>query len=307
MHKDRLRSQLGGKAVRQDEVDAVKNYLAANFSTVRARDDYGWLKPALNLVDCVLSLNRPYASMVLPRVQRLARRLPSLISLGDLSDLIQTSGGGGPFLSEHLDYRDEQRGRTLEGVCAYFQRVSDAQPHATEVARLHRWAASVAPHDYLQVRVPGFGPAGFQYFRMFCGAQTVKPDKYIVEKATELTGHWVSALGAVTLFEKAAALLNLPLREIDAEIWSAGSGGVVVYGGVPDRASGGQTPTLSAKDFIRQTVAETGRFVMARGTAAGYKEVTLKTALSDLKNPEYCGSSGILVVKHTGDGVYVPA
>lgn len=111
----------------------------------------------------------------------------------------------------------------------------------------------------------------------------------------------------MTLFEKAAALLNLPLREIDAEIWSAGSGGVVVYGGVPDRASGGQTPTLSAKDFIRQTVAETGRFVMARGTAAGYKEVTLKTALSDLKNPEYCGSSGILVVKHTGDGVYVPA
>ncbi|MDA8206335.1 MAG: hypothetical protein M0Z36_09705, partial [Thermaerobacter sp.] len=290
--------------MRQDDLDAVKKYLATNFSAVRARNDYGWMKPALNLVDCVLSLNRPYASMVLPRVQTLARRQPSLISLGDLSDLIQSSGGGGPFLSEHLDYNDKRRGRTLEGVCAYFQRVADAQSDATEAERLHRWAVSVGPQDYLHVRVPGFGPAGFQYFRMFCGVQTVKPDKYIVEKATELTGHPVSALDAVALFEKAAASLNLPLREIDAEIWSAGSGGVVVYGTVPDCARGETTPTRSAKDFIRQTVAETGQFVMAAGIAAGYKEVTLKTALSDLKNPKYCGSGGILVLKQVGGGMY---
>lgn len=293
--------------MRQEDLDAVKKYLAAKFSTVRARDDYGWMKPALNLVDCVLSLNRPYASMVLPRVQKLAKRQPALVSLQDLSQLIQSSGGGRAFLSEHLDYTDERRGRTLEGVWAHFQRVADAQPDTTEVARLHRWAASVAPHDYLQVRVPGFGPAGFQYFRMFCGVQTVKPDKYITEKATELTGHPVTALDSVALFERAAALLNLPLREIDAEIWSAASGGVVVYGGVPDRARAGQTPTLSARDFIRKTVAETGQFAMAVGIAAGYKEVTLKTALSDLKNPKYAGPGGILVLKHVGDGLYVPA
>lgn len=284
---------------------AIKNYLAGNFSAVRARDDYGWMKPALNLVDCVLSLNRPYASVVLPRVQLLAQRQPTLISLQDLSQLIQSSGGGRAFLSEYLHYQDERRGYTLEGVCLYFRRVAGLQPRATEAARLYQWATSVTPHDYRQVGVRGFGPAGFQYFRMFCGVQTVKPDKYIVELASQLTGHSVSALDAVALFEQAADLLQLPLREVDAEIWSAASGGTVVYGGVPARAHTKPTPLLSAKDFIRRTVAETGQFAVSVGLAAGYKEPTLKTALADLKNPKYAGPGGVLVLTHAGKGLYV--
>lgn len=59
-----------------------------------------------------------------------------------------------------------------------------------------------------------------------------------------------------------------------------------------------------AKDYIRQQVAETGVFRMEDGLAAGYTQGTLQKALSDLKNPKYCGSAGVLVVNKNGDGLY---
>lgn len=63
---------------------------------------------------------------------------------------------------------------------------------------------------------------------------------------------------------------------------------------------------LSAKDFIRQQVQLNGKFLLQDGIKAGYSQSNLSTALSDLKNPTYCGSPGVLVLKKTGDGVYTP-
>lgn len=63
---------------------------------------------------------------------------------------------------------------------------------------------------------------------------------------------------------------------------------------------------LSAKDWIREQIRQNGVVRLEDGIAAGYKETTLKTALSDLKNPTYCGPAGPLVLVRDADSLYRP-
>ncbi|QSO50908.1 hypothetical protein JZ785_18760 [Alicyclobacillus curvatus] len=65
-----------------------------------------------------------------------------------------------------------------------------------------------------------------------------------------------------------------------------------------------RTGKLGAKDFIRQQITDSGVFRMQDGLVAGYTQNTLQTALSDLKNPKYCGPAGTLLLKKAGDGSY---
>lgn len=62
---------------------------------------------------------------------------------------------------------------------------------------------------------------------------------------------------------------------------------------------------IGAKDYIRRVLAETGMFRIEQGLEAGYTDVTLRTALSDLKNPKYCGNGGPLDIEKRADGSYV--
>lgn len=108
----------------------------------------------------------------------------------------------------------------------------------------------------------------------------------------------------IELMRNKAETLNLQFgntawtpRKIDMVLWA------VRVNPSPRRttASG-----LGAKDYIRQAVATQGYFSLDEAIAAGYKEVTLKTALSDLKNPRYAGPRGVLVLTPVGDRVWRP-
>jgi hypothetical protein len=105
-------------------------------------------------------------------------------------------------------------------------------------------------------------------------------------------------------------------RKIDMVLWALRSD----HDDVQRRLSTSVSPTMShagyqtanrkaigAKQWIRNRIAETGEFILADGLAAGYTEITLKTALSDLKNPKYCGTGGVLILQRTPDGSYRPA
>lgn len=217
------------------DIEKLKASLG-QFSHVRQRDDYGWGEPSLNLIDCVLSLNRPYLKQVVPRVIRFRQRYPQIRSLTELRQCMETEGGRQDFMERALDYRDLDRARVLSDVCTYFEAIVDNCDASTDVECLASWAASVVPSDYRGVGVKGFGPAGFQYWRMFCGVQTVKPDKYIQEFVAQVLEQKVNPLTSVALLEQASAELGLPLREVDAEIWAKRSGGSVVYGGRIEKA-----------------------------------------------------------------------
>lgn len=206
------------------DVERLAEIITLRFRHVAIRDKYGWPdSTALTVLDCVLSLNRRYDTMVFPRVKGFGERHAEVNTLANLSTMMSRHTQVGAFLSEHLRYNDARREQTLRGVVQYLLSICAGHPGNSERAALEGWALSAEPEDYLQVGVRGFGLAGFQYLRMLLGVQTTKPDVHIIRFVSDALAKTVSAVAALTLLEQAAAQAKLPLREVDGAIWRAGA------------------------------------------------------------------------------------
>lgn len=207
-----------------NDVDILADVLIKRFGHVTIRQDYGWpSSTALNVLDCVLSLNRRYDSVVRPRVYDFSIRYPNVTDISHLSSAINQYSEFGKFLKEKLNYNDVRREHTLRGLVEYMIAVQKNYAGNTERERLEAWAQSVVPADYASVGVKGFGLAGFQYMRMLFGVQTTKPDVHIISFVSTALGKSVNAIKTVSLLERVATKVNLPLREVDGGIWQAGA------------------------------------------------------------------------------------
>jgi hypothetical protein len=192
----------------------------------------GWKNAPLNVLDCVLSLNRHYEGFCLPRVERFAVRHPDIQELAAFRNLIVSYPTPIKFSEVELAYRDDRRANTLLGVTERLLQVLHAFPTASgesrgpdsEMTRLGAWAGSVTPDDAWSFGVQGFALAGFQYLRMLFGVQTAKPDIHIRRFVSEVVGREVSDTQALTLLEAAAMEENLPLADLDYSIWLERSG-----------------------------------------------------------------------------------
>jgi hypothetical protein len=178
-----------------------------------------WAVPPLNVLDCVLSLNRLYDTFCLPRVQEFANRHPAVGTLTGLLELINAYTTPLDFSVTELDYRDEGRAETLVGVVKWLLAVQQRFSGASETSRLTQWAVSAKPYDYKMVGVRGFALSGFQYMRMLFGAQAAKPDIHIRRFVSAAIGHSVGDVQALTLLETACAQLKWPLADLDYSIW----------------------------------------------------------------------------------------
>ena len=178
-----------------------------------------WGFPPLNVLDCVLSLNRRYDSFCLPRVQNFSDRHPEVESLQALLSLIRGYQSPLEFSIRELDYRHEARAETLVGVVNYLLGVQRSFTEDSETERLLQWAESVKPQDYVSVGVPGFALSGFQYLRMLLGAQAAKPDVHIQRFVSDAVGYKVSDAEALSLLEEACAVLKWPLSDLDYAVW----------------------------------------------------------------------------------------
>jgi len=205
-------------------VDALVKRLKADYGHVDVRVDYGWpQKPALCVLDCVLSLNRRYDKVVYPRILAFSQHHPKVVELGHLQTLLDQFPQLGGFSIETLNYNDTRRERTLRGVVKHLLEVQSGHNGKSEWERLQAWAASVRPSDHKSVGVRGFALSGFQYLRMLFGVQTTKPDIHIIRFVSKVVRGKVNDVTALTLLEAAAEKARLPLREVDGEIWKAGA------------------------------------------------------------------------------------
>lgn len=206
------------------DVEILADVLKKRFSHVVVRHDYGWPNStALSVLDCVLSLNRRYDSVVFPRVQAFSVGHPNITELAHLQTMFSQYKEVGQFSREKLNYNDVGREHTLRGVVEYMLATQAKHQGASERERLQAWARSVHPSDYRLVGVKGFGLSGFQYMRMLFGVQTTKPDVHVIRFVSETIGRPVNDITALSLLEQAAAKVNLPLREVDGAIWEAGA------------------------------------------------------------------------------------
>ena len=202
-----------------NNVEKLAKVLSRKFGHLKLRKDYGPSDPALNVLDCVLSLNRRYYSFVEPRIKSFAKSNPRVTGLRSLYQLIKKYRTPRAFGIKQLRYDHGERANTLLGVIRYLLRVQKRYPRKTERARLRAWALSAKPSDVHHVGVDGFGLAGFQYMRMLFGAQTTKPDIHIKRFVSEVIGRPVNDLAALSLLEQAARRERLMLREVDSAIW----------------------------------------------------------------------------------------
>ena len=200
--------------------DAERIAAALKRLQVAKRQSYGWRVPPLDVLDCVLSLNRPYYSFVVPRVTRFRDAHPALTTLSGLRRLIRRYPSLLSFSVTELRVpRFRPRRHTARRRRLSSRRGVAVPRGRTERARLSAWAKSVTPANYEGFGVRGFGLAGFQYLRMLFGVQTTKPDVHIKRFVGNLVRRRVSDVEAIALLEAAARIARVPLRDADNAIW----------------------------------------------------------------------------------------
>jgi hypothetical protein len=156
----------------------------------------------------------------------------------------------------------------------------------------------------------------WDYFWMLVGTERlIKPDRHVLQYLRAALGRPINADEAQDLVEHACRRLanqypNATPRRLDYAMWQwQKSHGVQAGGGAPKDSGSSPPPSgrLSAKAWIRGQVRNTGGVRLEDGVAAGYQLITLQTALSDLKNPKYCGVGGVLILQRGSDGIYRPS
>ena len=183
--------------------------------------DPAWTRsPAVLVIDCVLSLNRPYDRFVVPRLDTFAEKHPKTQRIIDLAKLIAGYPTPHAFVQQELNYNHEDRANTLASVVKFvYEMVEDAQTIEEEKAELKQWAIQAKPQDYQTLNIRGFAIAGFQYLRMLFGADTTKPDVHIISFLSEILNRRVSEVEALRLLEAASERVGLSVRDVDTYIW----------------------------------------------------------------------------------------
>ena len=112
----------------------------------------------MNVLDCILSLNRKYDSFVVPRVEDFLERHPEVESLEDLAVMINKHGVT-EFLLRKLNYNDPSRARTLFGVVEWLIELQHKYEGETENDRLEAWAVQSKAEEFEKVyRLSGGNP-----------------------------------------------------------------------------------------------------------------------------------------------------
>ena len=205
------------------DIELLTNALRTRFPSPPSHIDEGWGKLALYVLDCVLSVNRNYENVVLPRLKDFADMRPRVRTLADLQNAISAHASAIDFLAVELKYNDSVRANTLQGVIDYLLDIQHEFPGSTEKDRLHAWAEWARPGDSAFTGVRGFGLARFQRLRRFLGANTAKPSRWVCRFVSESIEREVSGAEALFLLERAAKRANLCIRDIESAIWNEGA------------------------------------------------------------------------------------
>lgn len=208
------------------DIERLTESLRRRFPSRPPETAEGWGgNNALNVLDCVLSLNRDYDKVVKPRVEEFARNRPDVQTVAELAQVISSYNSPADFTAAELRYKDVRRAKTLEGVVHYLLEIEHDFAGASEKERLRAWAEWARPGDYAFTGVRGFGLAGFQYLRLLFGANTAKPDKWIRKFVSDSIGRKVGSVEALYLLERAAKRANFRIRDIDRAIWNEAARG----------------------------------------------------------------------------------
>ena len=181
--------------------------------------------PAVKVINSVLSLRRPYRTVVKPRLDAFQENNPDVIQVSDLVNLMARYDTPYDFLKAELDFRSELKATAIDDVVEKLCGIINASPSVPEEDAIRQWALQANPGGYRVWKITNFGIAGFQWLRVLFGADTVKPDTHILNFLADTLNErfpqtsYKKKLEAVGLIEEASAYSEFSARDIDRIIW----------------------------------------------------------------------------------------
>ena len=215
--------------ITESDIEAVATILAQIAPDIPSTVTEGpeWSNPpAVKVIDCVLSLNRNYDKFLVPRLEAFMNNHPDTQRVVDLANLMDSYPTPHAFVKQELNYNHEDRANILRSVVRYVCTIVEGAPIASEEEVLKQWAIQAKSQDYRTPNIKGFALAGFQYLRMLFGAQTAKPDKYIIGFVSDILNRKVSDVKSLYLLEAASERTGLSIRTVDNFIWKSGARGM---------------------------------------------------------------------------------
>ncbi len=177
--------------------------------------EHSYTNPVLIVVDAVLSMNRNYNELVVPRLKIFQESGPE--SLHDLLLLITTIGH--EEFCRIWKYNHLERVRILEDLVKKFLMIQKEFGIESELEALRKWGKESKPEDFVSFQVRGIGFTTFQYLRILCGANTIKPDVHISRAVYDATGKKFPERKIVTILEQSADRLGVQASILDHAIW----------------------------------------------------------------------------------------
>jgi len=177
-------------------------------------DEYEYTNPVLALVDTVLSINRKYDSFVKPRIELIKNtRIDSFDSLR------QELEKGDEYFISLWNYNHPQRIELLRNLLAYFIDYKNNNNIKTDLATLRTWGKESSVEKYANWNIKGIAFTTYQYLRMLCGADTVKPDIHILRTIEKGIGRKLSTKDSVKIIEYISKEMGIKARDLDHAIW----------------------------------------------------------------------------------------
>ena len=211
--------------IAKTDIDIVATEIVKFASDLQSPEELVELRPPAALViDCVLSLNRPYETQVVPRVNTFMSNHPQIQQITELAELMASYPTPHAFMQQELNYNYEDRARILHEVVMFLCAIVQQTPTIPEEKALKQWVVQAQSQTH-RLNIKGFGPAGFQYLCMLFGVDTTKPDIYIIRFVSELLNRDVPDLEAHALLKAAAEGSGLSVRAVDRYIWNRGTRG----------------------------------------------------------------------------------
>ena len=178
--------------------------------------EFKYDNPTLILVDAVLSINRHYQNFVVPRVDLI--RQSGIETLEEIIFGIDTLG-----VDEFCNlwhYRHPQRVEILRDLASKFLTVKEDFGINGTLAAMQHWGKQSTVDEFDRFNVRGIGFTTFQYLRIMCGSDTVKPDIHITRAVYQALEKKCNLKSVVEIVETSARRINVSARQLDYALWS---------------------------------------------------------------------------------------
>jgi hypothetical protein len=197
------------------DIDKLSTYLITlPLEIDNYEDGYEYNNPVLTLVDAVLSINRNYNNFVKPRLEII--KTSGISSFDQLKDRLDE---GAESFMEFWNYNHLERVDILKNLLSFYISFKKKNNLDNDIETLNLWAEQSSVESFKEWNIKGIGFTTYQYLRMLCGADTVKPDIHIFRVIEKALGRKLSTKDCVLLIERTSKEMNVSARSLDHAIW----------------------------------------------------------------------------------------